>query len=129
MRLERQNSRKMFQIVAAMVLLAADGYCQQGPRCPTCPIVIPGRPLDNKDLNDMRRMNERKRDFEAANALRKEAIDDEALKLLILARDLKQKTENVSPQPLPAVLEKEAAIIEFLANDLKEKMKLTVNPD
>ena len=102
---------------------------QQGPRCPTCPIVIPARPMDGKDLNDMRQMNDRKRDFEAANAARKRLIDDEALRLLILARDLKQKTDNLGGQPPSRTMEKEAAMIEFLANDVKEKMKLTVSPD
>lgn len=56
-------------------------------------------------------------------------MDDEANKLLILAKDLKAKADNLGSGPLPPTLMREAEVIEILANDLKEKMKLTVNTD
>lgn len=103
---------------------------QQGSaQVPPKPIVIPNRSLDSHELNDMAQKNTRKRNFDAANEARKHLIDDETNKLLILARDLKQKTDQLGNNPLPPLLEKEAAMIEFLANDVKEKMKLTVSPD
>ena len=99
------------------------------PKCPTCPIVIAARPMSSKDWNDMREKNARKLNFDAANAERKRLLDDEASKLLILAKDLKAKTEKLGSEPLPPMMEKEAAMIEFLAKDLKQKMKLTVGAD
>lgn len=77
----------------------------------------------------MRERNARKENFEAANAMRKRLLDDEALKLLILAQDLKAKTDKLGSGPLPPLVEKEASLIEFLAKDVKEKMKLTVGTD
>lgn len=128
-RLLRHSLKTYGAMLAASSLLtlaSINARAQQGPKCPTCPIQVPGRPMDNKDLNDMRQMNDRKRSFEAANAARKRLIDDEALRLVILARDLKLRTEA---EPVSRTMEKEAAIIEFLANDLKQKMKLTVSPE
>lgn len=121
--------------VAASVLffassaLAGDG--QQGTTnpLPNRPIVIPNRTLSPDEMKNLNDKNTRRRNFDAANAARKQIIDDEANKLLILARDLKAKTDKLgSDRPSPMML-REAAMIELLANDVKEKMKLTVNPD
>lgn len=101
------------------------GAAQSSPR----PIVIPNRTLDSHELNDLAEKTARKRNFEAANEARKRAMDDEANKLLILAKDLKAKADNLGSGPLPPTLMREAEVIEILANDLKEKMKLTVNTD
>jgi hypothetical protein len=114
--------------VALFALSAAAADGQQGAAQVTPhPIVIPNRSLDSHDLNDMAERNARKRNFEAANIARKLLIDDETNRLLILARDMKKRTDQLGENPLPPVLMKEAAIIEFLANDVKQKMKLTVN--
>ena len=100
-----------------------------GPRCPTCPIVIPARPLSAKDKQDRDQRNTQKRDFRIANTARKQYIDDETNKVLILARDLKAKVDKLGGgQPSPT-MQREAAVIELLAKDIKEKMKLSVNPD
>jgi hypothetical protein len=100
-----------------------------GPRCPTCPIVIPSRPLSAKDKEDREQRRVEKRDFSIANATRKKYIDDEANKVVILARDLKAKVDALGgAKPTPTML-REAAVIEFLAKDIKEKMNLTVNPE
>lgn len=100
-----------------------------GPRCPTCPIVIAARPLSQKDKEDRAQHSDQKKDYSVANAQRKLYIDDETNKMLILARDLKAKVDGLgSARPSPVML-REAAVIEFLAKDIKEKMKLTVNPD
>jgi hypothetical protein len=100
-----------------------------GPRCPTCPIVIPSRPLSAKDKEDRAQMSTQKKDYSVANARRKLYIDDETNKMLILARDLKTKIDGLGGGRPSAIMLREAAVIEFLAKDIKEKMKLTVNPD
>jgi hypothetical protein len=49
--------------------------------------------------------------------------------MLILARDLKAKVDGLGRERPSIMMQREAAVIEFLAKDIKEKMKLTVNPD
>ncbi|WP_162601208.1 hypothetical protein [Occallatibacter savannae] len=100
-----------------------------GPRCPTCPIVIASRPLSEKDKEDRSAHTSQKKDYSIANAKRKLYIDDETNKMLILARDLKAKIDGLGSERPSAIMLREAAVIEFLAKDIKEKMKLTVNPD
>jgi hypothetical protein len=102
---------------------------QMGPRCPTCPIVVAARPLSAKDKEDQASRSSEKNNFSAANAQRKLYIDDETNKMLILARDLKAKIDGLGTGRPSATMLREAAVIEFLAKDIKEKMKLTVNPD
>jgi hypothetical protein len=100
-----------------------------GPRCPTCSIVIPARPLSPKDREDRDDRNIQKRNYNVANAARKRFIDDETGKMLILARDLKTKVDSLGKDRPSPIMQREAAVIEFLAKDIKEKMKLTVNPE
>jgi hypothetical protein len=66
--------------------------------------------------------------FDAANALRQRQIVDESVKLLTLARDLKSQMDKIGDQPLPALLLREAEVIEILARDMQAKMTLTVGP-
>ncbi|HEY1575513.1 MAG TPA: hypothetical protein VGF82_00370 [Terracidiphilus sp.] len=105
--------------------------CQQGTTnaLPNRPIVIPNRSLSPSEMKELADKNTRSRNFNAANVARKQLIDGEANKLLILAKDLKAKTEGLGSDRPSSVMLREAAMIEFLANDVKEKMKLTVNPD
>jgi hypothetical protein len=113
-------------VFAALPAFAVDG--QQGAaQVPPRPIVIPNRTLDSHELKDLAEKNARKKNFDAANAERKRVIDEETDKLLILARDLKAKTDNNAP--LTPTMVREAEVIQFLANDVKEKMKLTVSSD
>lgn len=102
---------------------------QPGPRCPTCPIVVAARPLSAKDKEDRVNRSSEKNNYSAANAQRKLYIDDETNRMLILVRDLKAKIDGLGTgRPTPTML-REAAVIEFLAKDIKEKMRLTINPD
>ena len=112
----------------AVPALAANGQ-QAGAQATPRPIVIPNRTLDTHELNALAEKNAKKRNFDAANAERKRVIDDETSKLVILARDLKAKTDYMGNAPLTPVMVREAEVIEFLANDVKEKMRLTVNFD
>lgn len=117
-------------LIAMTCFAAGKGYGQQGAaQVPPQPIVIPNRTLDSHELNDLAEKNARKRNYEAANVERKRVIDDETNKLLILARDLKMKTDNLASAPLTPTMVREAEVIELLANDVKEKMKLTISVD
>jgi hypothetical protein len=121
-------------LAAAFIALAcfpaSKGNGQQGAaQVPPQPIVIPNRTLDTHELNDLAEKNAKKKNYDAANAERKHIIDDETNKLLILARDLKTKTDNLGSAPLTKTMVREAEVIELLANDVKEKMKLTINAD
>lgn len=81
------------------------------------------------DVNDRMKMNnarQQKENFDAANALRQKEIDDETVKLLILAKDLKEQMDKLGDHPLPPMLMREAEVIEFLAHDVQTKMTLTV---
>ena len=93
------------------------------------PIVIPNRTLDSHELNELEQRNAKRRNLDAANAERKRVIDDETNKLLTLARDLKVKTDSLGNGTLTPTMMREAEVIEILANDVKEKMKLTVSAD
>ena len=66
--------------------------------------------------------------FDVANALRQRQIAEETVKLLILARDLKSQMDKLGEQPMPALLLREAEVIEILARDVQAKMTLTVGP-
>ena len=81
------------------------------------------------DANDQMLMREQKRgqgNFDAANALRRKQIDDEAQKLLILASDLHQRLRVVRGESEPGLLLREVAVIELLAHDIQARMTLTV---
>ncbi len=93
------------------------------------PIVIPNRTLDPQEMNDLERKNARRRNLNAANAARKRVIDDETNKLLILARDLKAKTDSLGNGTLTPTMVREAEVIEILAKDVKAEMNLIVSAD
>lgn len=121
-------------LVAGCIALAAfpasAGTGQQGPvQLPPTRVAIPNRTLNNQELNELAEKNVKKKKFEAANAERKRVIDDETNRLLILATDLKAKTDNLGSGPLTPTMVREAEVIEILASDVKEKMKLTVSAD
>lgn len=64
--------------------------------------------------------------FDAANTLRQRQIEDEAARVLLLARHLKEEMERLGDGPLPEGLIREAAMIELLARDVQARMVLTV---
>jgi hypothetical protein len=81
---------------------------------------------DANEANDINSQEIRRRNFDRANAIREKKIDDDTAKLLILAKDLRYRTEAVDNRPLPPILVREAEVIELLAHDVQAKMKLTV---
>ncbi|WP_348262004.1 hypothetical protein P8935_19645 [Telmatobacter sp. DSM 110680] len=127
------KDRALILAVTCICLIAVPAFAgngqQAGAQTTPRPIVIPNRSLDTHELNALAEKNAKKRNFDAANAERKRVMDDDISKLVILARDLKTKTDNMGNAPLTPVMVREAEVIEFLANDVKEKMKLTVTFD
>jgi hypothetical protein len=128
-RLVRLPLRIAVGLAAIVFLSATAGRSQQDPppRTPH-PILLP-EANHLPDVNDqmvMKEQNKKKKDYSAANAERKRQMDDESAKLLILAKDLKTQTDNLDGKPLPPRAVREAEVIELLAHDLKEKMKMTI---
>jgi len=121
-------------IVSVLIALAsqsAPGVSPQQapPPLPQHQIVIPNRTLDIHELNELAQKDKRRRNLDAANAERKRIIDDEANRLLILARDLKAKLDRLGNDALTPTMIREAEVIQWLAGDMKEKMKLTVSTE
>jgi hypothetical protein len=114
-------ARLVFGLATLAILSGFDGRGQQGPppRTPK-PLLLPeaNHPPDKNDLMVLNQQNQKKQNFEAANVERKRQMDDESAKLLLLAKDLKDQTDKLG--------NREAEVIEILARDLKDKMKLTV---
>ena len=119
----------LFGLTTLAILSGFDGRGQQGPppRTPK-PLLLPeaNRPPDKNDLMVLNQQNQKNQNFEAANAERKRQMDDESAKLLLLAKDLKDQTDKLGENPLTPKAVREAEVIEILARDLKDKMKLTV---
>jgi len=119
---------RVLLMIAAMTLPASNVWSQTSQPDHPHPILLP-EANHLPDVNDQMKLHEqnaKRQNFEAANAERKRELDDASTKLLILARDLKQQTDNMESNPLTRKALKEAEVIEMLAHDVKEKMKLTV---
>jgi hypothetical protein len=127
----RRESRVCIAVglAAGVVLFTSIANSQQDQRPGTPhPILLP-EANHLPDVNDQMKLHEqssKKQNFEAANAERKRQLDDESAKLLILAKDLKLQTDKMGTTPLTSKATREAEVIEILARDVKEKMKLTV---
>lgn len=111
--------------VSSAMLLGAQSISIP-PRPPTIILPEANRPPDANDQMIMQENQLRKQNFDAANTERKRQIDLESLKLLILTRDLKARMDKIGKSPLPVEMMREAEMIEILAHDVQEKMKLTV---
>jgi len=120
-----------FALMAAgtVLLLQPAGAQTSSNPLPNRPIVIPNRTLSPDEMRNLSDKTSRKHSFDAANAARKKLIDDETGKILILARDLKARTDGMGTDTPSPLMLREAAMIEVLANDVKEKMRLTISPD
>jgi hypothetical protein len=81
------------------------------------------------DVNKQMQMHEqqaKKQNFEAVNTQRKKIIADESALLLKLATDLKTEVDKTNKDELSLNVIRKADMVEKLAHDMKEKMKLTV---
>lgn len=92
------------------------------------PLVIPRLANDPPDANAIMRMQQTRTRvlvFEAANTERKRQLEKEAEILLLLATEVKLEVDRRDPATLPYTTRK-AELIERLAKDMQEKMKLTI---
>lgn len=95
---------------------------------PNKPILLPeaNHPPDANDRMRMDQQQSKKDKFEAANALRRKQISDDAAKMLELATELKAAVDKTDKDTLSIDVIRKADNIERLAKGVKEKMKLTV---
>jgi len=107
-------------------LASTVGLGQQPRESKTPEIDSQSNPLpDANQQMLMRQQQARKQSFEAVNAERKKIIADESTMLLKLATDLKTEVDKTDKDTLSLSVIRKAEVIEKLARDVKEKMKLT----
>ena len=90
---------------------------------------LPPDAIRMPDAIDQNKINEHKvekQNFEAANAERRKQIADDSSRLLKLATDLKAEVDKTSKDTLSLNVIRQADVIERLAHDVKEKMKLSI---
>jgi hypothetical protein len=116
-------------LVLSVLLCSITSFSQQVPQTPPPhPILLPqvNRLPDANAQMVMKQQLQVKRDFDAANALRQKQINDDSVKLLILAKDLRAQMNSLGDGSIPDRLLREAAAIELLAHDVQARMVLTV---
>jgi hypothetical protein len=107
-------------------VLLAGQETPSGSRRDTLLLPEANRPPDANARMKMRNAKQASNNFDAANALRQKQINDETIKLLILAKDLKTQIDQLGDNPLTDRMLREAEVIELLAHDVQTKMTLTV---
>jgi hypothetical protein len=112
----------------AFLVTAVDRGQQAPPGSPDRPYLMPeaNRPLDANQKMEMQEQQQKKANFEAANAERKKQLTDDSAHLLKLANELKTEVDKTDKDTLSISVIRKADEIERLAHIVKEKMKLTV---
>lgn len=82
---------------------------------------------DKNTQQQLRADSTRKKSFDAANVLRKRQIDNDSVALLNLTTELKSTIDRSDNDTPSADVIRKIELIEKLAHDIKEKMKLTMN--
>jgi len=113
---------------AAFLVTAVEGGQQAPMGSPCRPYLMPeaNRPLDANQKMQMQDQQQKKANFEAANAERKKQLTDDSAHLLKLANELKTEVDKTDKDTLSIAVIRKADEIERLAHVVKEKMKLTV---
>ena len=123
-------------VCASLALVGASCVRSQSPSPPAGlrtdqldrPEAISAPPdLNTQMLSRQRRM--RQQDFARINAARLRQIGDASDKLLVLAMDLKSRMAKAGNEPVPSLVIREAEIIERLAQEVQQKMTLTVGAE
>jgi len=83
------------------------------------------QPPDANQQMLMRQQQDKKQNFEEVNAERRKIFEDESALLLKLATDLKTEVDKTNKDTLSLSVVRKADVIEKLARDLKQKMRLT----
>jgi tRNA pseudouridine-54 N-methylase len=81
---------------------------------------------DANQLMLMHQQQGNKQNIEAVNAERRKVIADESAMLLKLATDLKAEVDKSNKDTLSLTVIRRADMVEKLAHDMKEKMKLSI---
>jgi tRNA pseudouridine-54 N-methylase len=81
---------------------------------------------DANQLMLMHQQQANKQNVEAVNAERRKVIADESAMLLKLATDLKAEVDKSNKDTLSLTVIRRADMVEKLAHDMKEKMKLSI---
>jgi len=84
------------------------------------------QPPDANQVMLMHQQQTKNQNTEAVNAERRKLIADESALLLKLANDLKAEVDKTNKDTLSLAVIRKADVIEKLARDLKEKMKVSV---
>lgn len=117
-----------FLFAAAFMVMAVDSGQQAPPGSPDRPYLLPeaNHPMDANQRMQMQEAQQKKANFEAANAERKKQLTDDSAHLLKLANELKTEVDKTDKDTLSISVIRKADEIERLAHIVKEKMKLTV---
>lgn len=124
----RPTWKRMAGLLACLVSLAmAPAVCDGGQQnqYPHLPPEL-NRIPDNNQANQINDQQQKRQDFEAANAARKKQINADSAKLLKLAMELKSEVDKTDKDTLSLGVIRKADEIEKLAHSVKEKMQLTV---
>jgi hypothetical protein len=127
-----RHSRRTLACLAAIAAFAcATGAGQQTrdsglPQGLPIPNTQPDRLPDANQQMKMRDQQTRKQNFEVVNSERKKILTDESALLLKLATDLKTEVDKADKDTLSLAVIRKAELVEKLAHDVKEKMKLTL---
>lgn len=116
-------------LVAVLTCGARSLHAQQASQLdPKRPYPVPeaNRLPDANDQMKLHEQQNKKQNFEAANAERKKQIADDSNRLLKLATDLKAEVDKTNKDTLSLSVIRKADEIEKLARNVKEKMKLSV---
>ena len=125
-----RKSGTLLGLFAAVLFAGLTPAVSDGMGQNTYPHIPPelNRIPDSNQANQINDQQQKKQDFEAANAARKKQINAESAKLLKLATELKAEVDKTDKDTLSIGVIRKADEIEKLARSLKEKMKLTVGP-
>ncbi len=116
-------------LFAGAILAAAIAHGQEATSgSPDRPYLLPeaNHPLDANQRMIMQEQQQKKLNFEAANAERKKQLTYDSAHLLKLANELKAEVDKTDKDTLSISVIRKADEIERLAHIVKEKMKLTV---
>jgi len=124
----RRWSALRLGLLAALLLAGIAPAVSDGMGQNTYPHLPPelNRIPDSNQAAQINDQQQKKEDFEAANATRKKQIASESAKLLKLATELKAEVDKTDKDTLSIGVIRKADEIEKLAHSVKEKMQLTV---
>jgi len=115
-------------LLAALLLAGITPAMSDGVGQNSYPHLPPelNRIPDSNQAGEINSQQQKKEDFEAANAARKKQINAESAKLLKLATELKAEVDKTNKDTLSIGVIRKADEIEKLAHSVKEKMQLTM---